>query len=249
MTTEAGKRWYGHKSGIIRSHQKPGELGRILPRNFWRKLSPADSLTLDFWAPECERMNSGCFKPPCVALSHGGPREQDVRALRVHVKGKNQASINLPHDLHEASKPLTAFQKWTPQKSVLFRNRRPAHPSRARGDSLGVKASGVRPAQQKRATEAVTQVFPTLLRTLTRKISYQRLYSSGRRPLDNGKLQVCACQSYFLGASLQIPLPHLKAQGTWYKMTPLPSKIYVATSKLRLLFQRSYCVFIFPLLY
>ena len=125
--------------------------------------------------------------------------------------------------------------------TTIFRNRQPARPSPVLG-TAGVKATVIRPSSSggcgptcrptpalpsvlrgtQGTAEAVTQVLPTLLGTLARKILYQILYSSGRRPLNNGKLQVGACQNYFLWASLYISLLHLKAQGTWCKMTLLP---------------------------
>lgn len=41
-----------------------GKAGRVLPSSFWEELSVTDTLLLDLWPQDCERMNSGCYKPP-----------------------------------------------------------------------------------------------------------------------------------------------------------------------------------------
>ena len=49
MKVEGGRSWKRRKSP---------------PSSFWEELSVADTLLLDLWPQDCERMNSGCYNPP-----------------------------------------------------------------------------------------------------------------------------------------------------------------------------------------
>ena len=67
MKTEAetGATW--PQTGNTWSHQTRKRQEKLpTPQSLWREHGPADTLISDFRPPDCERMNSWCFKPPSL---------------------------------------------------------------------------------------------------------------------------------------------------------------------------------------
>lgn len=68
----------GHKSRFGDSHQKIKEQNIFSPRVSRESAAPIDTLILDFWPPDCERINFCFIKPPVYSHLLQHPQEANT---------------------------------------------------------------------------------------------------------------------------------------------------------------------------